>query len=222
VSTPVDRLYSECIGILNLLRQSKDELSLQSAAGDNLRKVLLLGAASYFETRMCATVIEFVREKATQSILVEEFVRNKAIARQYHTWFQWGQNNANQFFGLFGADFRAMMVSRIKASDELKNSIKAFLDIGEDRNQLVHQDYATFPLEKTLEEIYELYQKAMLFIETLPRALRDCDQALRSAITHDDIAVRAYLISQARGKSGTQPDPDADWYQAERELFGGA
>jgi hypothetical protein len=170
---------------------------------------------------MCGNVVEFIREKATRSILVEEFVRNKAVARQYHTWFKWGENNANQFFGLFGADFRAAMVNRVKASEELRESIKAFLDIGEDRNQLVHQDYATFPLEKTLEEIYVLYQKAMLFIETFPNALRDCDRALRSTITREDLERRAFQISEERRNSGVPPDQDSDWYQAERELTGG-
>jgi hypothetical protein len=42
---------------------------------------------------------------------------------------------------------------------------------------MVHQDYASFPLDKTLEEIYELYRKGLFFVEKLPNDLRDCDSA---------------------------------------------
>ena len=123
--------------------------------------------------------LDFVRQRANGSKLVESFVRNRAIARQYHTWFRWDEKNANQFFGLFGDDFRARMGIRVKDSGDLQSSIRAFLEVGNERNKLVHQDYATFPMEKTLEEIYRLYQRALPFIECLPNALRDCDGLAR-------------------------------------------
>lgn len=104
-------------------------------------------------------------------MLVENFVRNKAIARQYHTWFNWDENNANHFFALFGSEFRTTMSDRVKESDDLRVAVRAFLEFGNDRNRSVHQDYATFPLEKTLEEICSLYRKALPFVEQLPAAL---------------------------------------------------
>jgi hypothetical protein len=176
VETPVDRLYHEASAILEQLGADA-EVSLQIAAADNLRKALLLAAASYFEHRLCQLVMEFIKEKASGCTLIEQFVRNKAIARQYHTWFKWDDTNANQFFGLFGSEFRAAMADRVKASDELRLSIRAFLDIGNERNRLVHQDYATFPLEKTMDEIYSSYKKAQLFLDSLPLALRDYDSS---------------------------------------------
>jgi hypothetical protein len=131
--------------------------------------------ASYFEHRVCSIVIDFVRERSGGSALVESFVRNKAIARQYHTWFKWDETNANQFFGLFGSEFKIIMTNRVKGSDELRSSIRAFLEIGNERNKLVHQDYATFPMEKTLNELYRLYKDALKFIEFLPNVLREAD-----------------------------------------------
>jgi hypothetical protein len=65
---------------------------------------------------VCDCVLKFVRERASGSILLENFVRNKAISRQYHTWFRWEDNNANYFFGLFGTDFRIEMSKRVKES----------------------------------------------------------------------------------------------------------
>jgi hypothetical protein len=172
--TAIDRLYKESTAVIDTLQKAA-EVSLQVSAADNLRKSLLLATASYFEHRLCTAVVEFVRDRTGGSTLVEQFVRNKAVARQYHSWFKWEDHNANHFFGLFGNEFRIAMDDRIQASDELRASIRAFLEVGNERNKLVHQDYTTFPLEKTLEEIYGLYRSALQFVELLPDALRACD-----------------------------------------------
>lgn len=169
--TSVDRLYGEYCAVIEKL----PELSLQITAADHFRKALLLASASYFEHRVCNDVITFVRERANGSALVENFVRNKAISRQYHTWFKWDESNANQFWGYFGSDFKTAMTGKVKESDELKASIQAFLELGNERNKLVHQDYATFALEKTLDEIYGLFRKARFFADYLPWALRELD-----------------------------------------------
>ena len=177
--TPVDRLYREALAVVGAL-ESQSELSLQVAAADNLRKSLLLAAASHFEHRVTSAVAAFVREAARGSVLVEEFVRNKAIARQYHTWFKWEDNNANQFFGLFGEGFRSHMVGRVKSREDLRLSVNAFLELGNERNRLVHQDYASFALDKTMDEIYALYKGSFLFVEDVPVALKECDEATRT------------------------------------------
>jgi hypothetical protein len=169
--TPVDRLYEESSSVIRALGVS--EPSLAVAAGDNFRKTLVLAAASHFEYRVSSCVLEFIQEQAAGSYLVISFVKNKAIARQYHTWFKWDETNANQFFGLFGNDFKKMMTERVKLSEELKNSIRSFLEIGNERNKLIHQDFASFPMEKTLDEIFELYKQSLLFVDGLSAYLRD-------------------------------------------------
>jgi|SRR6516162_4385218 len=90
-ASAVDRLYIEATNILKSLEESS-EPSLQISAADHFRKALLLAAASYFEQRVCRCVLEFIRARSGGSVLVENFVRNKAIARQYHTWFQWNES----------------------------------------------------------------------------------------------------------------------------------
>jgi len=174
--TAVDGLYREAVTIIGALERL-GESSLQIAAGNHFRKALLLAGASFFEHRVSGAVLDFVRERAAGSALVESFVRNKAVSRQYHTWFSWKDTNANQFFGLFGEEFSTVMKKRVKESDDLRLSIRAFMELGAERNKLVHQDYATFPLEKTLDEIYSLYLAAIPFVEGLPAALRDVDSA---------------------------------------------
>lgn len=174
-ATPVDRLYEESTSVLRALGTSEPSLAI--AASDNFRKALVLAAASYFEHRVSSCVLEFVQERANGSSLVVAFVKNKAVSRQYHTWFKWDDSNANQFFGLFGSEFKQMMTDRVKASDELRISIRAFLEVGNERNKLVHQDYASFALEKTLDEIYSLYRQALNFVEGLGLHLRECSSA---------------------------------------------
>jgi len=186
--TAVDRLYDEANATIALLRNSS-ELSLQVAASDHFRKALLLAAASYFEDRVCNAVLEFIRERAKGSILIENFVRNKAIARQYHSWFAWEGNNANQFFALFGAEFRTLMGARVKDSGELHSSVRAFLELGNERNRLVHQNYATFAMEKTLDEVYDLYQRSRAFVEALPVAFKDGDGGVGEQDNGDTVVV---------------------------------
>jgi hypothetical protein len=63
------------------------------------------------------------------------------------------------------------MKDSVKTDLKLDNAIRAFLELGNLRNQLVHQDYATFPLEKTSDEIYQLYQDALYFVDAFPGCL---------------------------------------------------
>lgn len=170
--TVVDRLRGEFSGLIAVLDKA-GEVSLRSTADDNLRKALLLAAASYFEHRMTDAVLSFIAETTNNHALTTSFVRNKAVSRQYHTWFSWEAKNANGFFGLFGDGFRDFMKKKIDDDEALDASIRAFLELGSNRNRLVHQDFGSFFLEKTSEEIYGLYLKAMTFIDAFPRALRE-------------------------------------------------
>ncbi len=46
--------------------------------------------------------------------MIPSLVKNKAVSRQYHTWFDWNANNANAFFNMFGDGFRSHMVEIVK------------------------------------------------------------------------------------------------------------
>ena len=172
--TVVDRLHRDFAGLLAVLDEA-GEVSLRSVADENFRKSLVLAAASYFERRMMEAVLTFVEDATNRNALVAALVRNKAVSRQYHTWFEWKGTNANSFFGLFGNDFRDFMKARIRGDSDLDDSVRAFLELGRERNRLVHQDFGAVPLEKTTEEIHALYRRALLFVESVPAALRDFD-----------------------------------------------
>jgi hypothetical protein len=149
-------------------------VSFRNTLNENFRKTLLLSAASYFEYRITSDVLAFCEEVAQGNSLVPSLVKNKAITRQYHTWFNWDANNANSFFKLFGDNFISHMSSIVSADSNMGKSIANFIEIGRERNRLVHQDFASFSMEKTAEEIFTSYASALMFVDFIPRALRDC------------------------------------------------
>ena len=173
-STVVDRLHQSFAGLLSVLDDA-GEVSLRSVADETFRKSLLLVAASYFERRMTESVLTFVEEVTNHNMPVTALVRNTAVSRQYHTWFQWEKANANSFYSLFGNDFRDFMKQKIRDDEQLDDAVRAFLELGRERNRLVHQDFGAFALEKTTEEIHALYSRAVHFVETMPSVLREFD-----------------------------------------------
>lgn len=170
--TIVDRLYSEFQQLVEHLNKAV-EPSLCSTAEDNFSKSLLLAAASYFEDRLSADLMSFVDEASNKNKLVGEFVRTRAISRQYFQLFDWESRNANKFFSCFGSSFSTFMKAEVKSDENLAGSIKAFIEIGLERNRLVHQNFGTFTLEKTAEEIFALYKNAVGFLDVIPNKLRE-------------------------------------------------
>lgn len=167
----IDLFYRENLQLVGMLEQSK-EISLLNATELHFRKSLLLSAASFFETRVREIIIGFVASKANGCSEIIFFLKNKAIERQYHTYFDWkGAKNANTFFGLFGEEFKNSAVAEINKNPELQEGMLAFLEIGKGRNTLVHENFASFPVEKTSRELYELYQKAQKFVNYLETKL---------------------------------------------------
>lgn len=91
------------------------------------------------------------------------FFKKKAIIRQYYTYFDLNDKNINSFLGLFGDDFKKVFKEYIKEENQDEN-IKAFLELGRLRNELVHQNFIIYNLEKTANEIKDLFDKAYKFL----------------------------------------------------------
>ena len=170
--TIIDRIFADNKVLTSYLGTS-GEWSMQSNVDGEFRKVLILSAARFFESHLTENLIQIFSDKTDGSQPVVEFIKNKGISRQYHTYFQWEKRNANSFFGLFGPDFREHMVTQATTDTQLELSIRSFLELGELRNKLVHMNFANFPLDKTVDEIYSLYSEAYLFIEKFLVELRN-------------------------------------------------
>ena len=72
---------------------------------------------------------------------------------------------------MFGSHFKSHVDKLVKDDDEFRKSINAFMEIGRERNRLVHQDFAGFQMNKTSSEIYHLYKSATVFVDWFPNAI---------------------------------------------------
>ncbi|MFD8673781.1 HEPN domain-containing protein [Streptomyces seoulensis] len=167
--TLILRMYEDHKSVLDHL-SSTSQVSDHATLQTTLPKVLLLAAASEFESRVCTTIREYVQANSND-LKILELVEQKAIKRQYHTLFDWDKRNAAKFWSLFGADFKRQMGDICRRRPRFERSISAFLELGALRNQLVHNNYATFSLEKTLTEVFDLYREAEGFVNSLPVVL---------------------------------------------------
>ena len=165
--TVVDRYWTEFSEVSEMLRMTGD-LSLYSTITDTFRKILLLAAASHFETEMQRALEVFISEATEGNALITSLVKEKAIKRQYHTWFDWDGANVNKFLSLFGKSFRVFMTAQIANGKPREESVRAFLEIGANRNRLVHNNFGEFQMEKTMSEIYGLYKDAREFVGSFP------------------------------------------------------
>lgn len=169
--TIIDQLYENGNSLVDYLK-SQQQLTYFNEAENSFRKTILLSSASFFEKEISNTVIEFAKSHTGNNELVIAIIKQKAVSRQYHTYFDWDKaTNANKFFSLFGEEFKNKMIKKVKDDPKLDSSIKSFLEIGQERNKMVHQNFAEVVIDKTAEEIYKLYQSSLYFIETVKNEL---------------------------------------------------
>lgn len=157
---------------LAMLLDSAGEYSLKLSVDSSFAKTLVVSAASYFEARLTESLIELYSEQTNQSEVLVHFVRNLAIDRRYFQWFDWNSRNANSFFGKFGGEFKGFMSNKVCNDECLRNSIGAFIELENLRNALVHGNYATFQLDRSVDDILSLYEKALKFVEGFPEEIR--------------------------------------------------
>lgn len=171
----VERILTELQDIERILIDHGD-LSDITAFNNNSSKAMLLAAASYFERRICETILNVCKNQSIGTI-VPEFVSRQGLERKYHSLFEWNGKNANKLFSLFGNDFSKWIKNKIKDDDDIKKQIKEFLEIGNRRNQLVHNNYATYPLDSTYLEIWGKFQTALQFVDWLPSQFEEFEGA---------------------------------------------
>lgn len=168
----IEALYAEHEELRQFLSDA-GELTFVAEIERTYPKVLLIAAASLFETEVVAVLSDLFAARSGNDELTLAFIRSKGFDRQYHTYFAWKDGNANAFWSLFGADFKTYAVARLRGDETLTESARHFIELGHLRNQLVHGNYLLFALEKTAEEVIALARSAFRFVEALPSVLRD-------------------------------------------------
>jgi len=138
-----------------------EELTLADNSDTEFRKVLILSIASFFEHEITSTISDLAENSSSPRIF--ELVKAKAISRQYHTYFAWEDKNINRFTKLFGESFKQEIEKELKQR-ELTEGMKLFLILGQERNILVHENFAAASISWTVDEIVEKYEKALEFV----------------------------------------------------------
>jgi hypothetical protein len=166
--TIVDDFYESNKRLLEKLRTDK-ELSLEMWARQYLTRFFVLIAANYYETELTEAITSFVKSSSNNPLIVSFL--EKSMERQYHTYFDWKGNNANQFFSKFGEEFKKKAAEEVELNPSLGEAVKAFLVIGRTRNELSHEKMHEVYLPKTAEEYYDLHEKAVTFVDYVKRKL---------------------------------------------------
>ena len=63
------------------------------------------------------------------------------------------------------------MKNDVSSTNDLEQGIKAFLEIGDLRNTMVHEDFVSFYFNKTAEEVFQLYLNSQSFVKYLSEKL---------------------------------------------------
>jgi len=172
MSSPIQKFIEDYKKLNNFLI-SNGQISSLVDINEHYRKILLLSCASYYETQINDILKAFVKLNSNDDRIFF-FMNNKAIQRQYYTYFDWDQtNNINRFLGMFGEEFKATISNEIKSNNDLTSQVNAFLEIGAERNKMVHKNFLEYKLDKTFDEITALHNKAQLFIEYIRKILCD-------------------------------------------------
>ncbi|TXY12720.1 HEPN domain-containing protein [Vibrio mimicus] len=160
----INRMYADYQENYKLLFEC-GQISIANDYKSQYSKIMLLSAASYFESKVIRIVTGFLN--ADSCPVIGAFLEKKALKRQYHTLFNWDQQNANQFFGIFGEEFKNFVKAKIDRDVGLKNSIEDFMILGTFRNKLVHDNYATFSLPLTAEDVKSKFDSADKFVNNI-------------------------------------------------------
>jgi hypothetical protein len=138
--------------------------SLRQLYLDDPRSWLVLSAASLFEHRITEALLTYAERVSNSDGCVISLIRNKAMKRQFHTFFEWGKRKLGAFPTLLGEKL-GQKLKKTCATSPGKKQMEAFLEIGELRNCLVHQNYAEFALDKSADDVRRLCEHADLFVE---------------------------------------------------------
>lgn len=169
---PVQKSYEEIKDLIDFLFSS-GQISFATSVEETFRKTLVLAAASNFEDRVINALEAFIRDKSNSCEEIMYFTRRTGIERKYFTYFQWGKNNANSFFSLFGPDRLEHFKGKVKDDPELGEAVKVFLELGELRNNIAHNNFVEFSCDKTIDEVYQMYVKASRLVEFIESELTE-------------------------------------------------
>lgn len=164
----VDVLYDQLSRLVESLKLT-GEPSLAISVSEVASKSLLIAAASRFEAEFSEMFADVASRRAAPAIA--QFALNQGVTRKYHTLFAWPSGNANAFYKLLGDSFKERATQLAAGDVAFARASTEFVAIGNERNNLVHSDFASFPLTATLGELVQRYRLARNFLPNIKRLL---------------------------------------------------
>ena len=158
----VETLYGDYNALVSDLSASPSGLT---ALNRSYHKHLLVAAASSLEDKVKSLIPEIFARHGTDRLAA--FVAKQVMARGYHTLFDWPNGKAQGFFTSFGEACGAAFKEALRSEAELKEQHDAFMTLGQLRNQVVHNDYASALIELTPSEIMDRYGLALQFVDRI-------------------------------------------------------
>lgn len=159
----IERQYQDSKELFDYLI-GKGEVTFATYIDNVYKKVLVLSAASFFESTISKHISTYAASVSGSDKRIVTLIESKVIERQYHTLFDWKANNTNVFWKLFGEATKNKVREQINNNEELKKAERDFLEMGQQRNLLVHENFAEYDVNITVNEIYEKYKSACNFV----------------------------------------------------------
>lgn len=155
----VEGLYADYVALVEELMASASGLA---AVNRTYGKHLVVAAASSLEEYVKDSVPEIIARRGNDRI--GAFVASTVFARRYHTLFDWKAPSAQKFFTSFGSECTTAFKAALRADDDLKAEHDAFMLLGQLRNELVHNDFASKSIDQTPTEVIGKYRLGLLFV----------------------------------------------------------
>lgn len=166
----VEQLYADCQRLVDTLN-AQYLISDAAFANDLARKALAVAAASAFESDITALLESFADQVTSGNDYCSSLIRTRIVARQYHQLFDWKTTSAGGFFANFGKEARKFYDDSVRADALLGQAVRDFLDLGNLRNEIVHIDFSTYAMNKTIQDIITQYRSARRFLNFLEKFL---------------------------------------------------
>ncbi len=166
----VERVHAELLAIETIVTKSGD-VSAGTAFSSHSAKVLLLTSASYFERAIISAIEEHLNN-GTSSPLIKHFTFHQSVERKFFALFDFSADtkNINGFLSKFGPDFSKWAKEDLKVQGIDMQIQVAFLDLCRLRNSLVHNNYATYDINKTLAEVRSDFDQALKLVRWIETA----------------------------------------------------
>lgn len=162
-ATVIDGLLQRQAALTSFLREH-NELSLALESEFAFKKLFVMSCGSFFEERIVNGLALFASSADSR---LANFVKKKALERQFHTLFDWDAKNVNKFLSLFGDVFKTTTSQAIDSDAGARAGMQAFLELCRLRNVVAHSNLASISVEKTVDELQVLYRSAWSFVRDL-------------------------------------------------------